>query len=314
MRLLCLYFPRLGIEIALRQSPHLHGRSVALLSEPGADGRVMAVSAKAREHGLLPGMVAGEARRRDRACVFLPGNAGAEIAALERIAAIIRLRATPLVEVGGASHLFIDLTSPGGVYASETAAAHGLRQLAGAWGGVSVRVGAGSTRQAALAAAIREQALPSALDARDPGDEPPVAPFAERSLSIRVRFGGELAATAARARLGQALARLDSILDARNESFRGLRIEVECDGDTQRLTMRFANPVNDAGRALSALESHRCDSRAASEHVVLVTLGRLCPRATPAWGDAAGVASGQQAMPQPGARPRFRQMLLRAAG
>ncbi len=316
MRPLCLYFPRLGVEIALRQSPHLSGRSVALLSRPGADGRLTAVSAQAADRGLLPGMSAGEARRKDPTCVFLPDNPGAALDELERIASIIRLRATPLVEVGGAAHLFVDLASTIRLYPDEAAAARRLQQLAQAWSGLPVRAGAASTRRLALAAAMAARFQP-AIDSGPAAaaDEPPIAPFAERTLAVTVTVFGGSSEAGARERLTGALRRLQAILDARNEGFRELRVEIDCDGHAGAAAIeRFLNPEYDASRALNGLEAHLCASRPGAAHTVRVTLGRLCPDVRALAWPSAAAGGPPLAAPSAGPRPRFQQMLLRAAG
>lgn len=314
MRLLCLYFPRLEIEIALRHSPHLSGRSIALLSRPGEDGLVTAVSARAAGHGLMAGMVAAEARRRDPGCVFLPDNAGAAFDELERIASIIRRRSTPLVEVGGTSHLFVDLESMGDAYASEAMAARRLQQLAGAWAGMSVRVGAGSTRGAARAAAMRGIFSEAASDGGDNETEPPVAPFVERTLSVSIVLKGGMAAPGSRETAARALARLQAVLDARAEAFREVRICVDC-GDGPRETVeRYLNPVGATDRALSAIEAHACDSHDGAPHAVRVTLGRLCPGTRDGMKSTAGEAGLPGGGVAAGPRARFLQMMLRAAG
>lgn len=316
MRLLCLYFPRLGVEIALRQSPHLDGRSVALLSQPGPDGHLTAVSAHAADRGLLPGMNAGEARRKDPTCVFLPDNTGAALDELERIASIIRLRATPLVEVGGAAHLFVDLASTTRLYPDEAAAARCLQQLAQAWSGLPVRAGAGSTRRLALAAAVAARLQPAIDDSvAAAADEPAIGPLAERTLAVAITLPGGSSEAEARERLGGALRRLQTILDARNEAFRALRVEIECgEGIASVTAEHYPNPECDTGIALAHAGSHICLGRPSPAHTIRLTFGRLCPDvgAGPLPSRAPGAVA--VAAPFAGTRPRFQQMLLRAAG
>jgi hypothetical protein len=55
MRVLCLLFPRLSIQLALQQRPGLAGRPVALIAGAGDSALVSAASTEAAARGWSPG-------------------------------------------------------------------------------------------------------------------------------------------------------------------------------------------------------------------------------------------------------------------
>ena len=93
MRVLCLLFQRLPIELALRARPALRGRPLALIAGHGGDALVTAATADLTARGIIPGMPAIEARERAPEARFAPDNAGACLDELERVSAIVRAKA-----------------------------------------------------------------------------------------------------------------------------------------------------------------------------------------------------------------------------
>ena len=94
--MICLYFPRLGVDLARRKRPHLAGRPIVLIDGHGEDARVTARSAEAALLGVLPAMTAGEARRAAPSAAFLPDNAADREAELERVATMAGALGAPM--------------------------------------------------------------------------------------------------------------------------------------------------------------------------------------------------------------------------
>jgi hypothetical protein len=310
MRLLCLYFPRLGAQLALRRSPHLQCRSVALLSQTGDASLVTAVSAIAAARGVLTGMRAGDARLRDPACAFLPDNVGVCLDELERMESIIRARATPLVEIGGRDHLFVDLDGTESQFPGEAVAARRFHELATAWTGLDVRAGIGSTRRTALAAARAARLQPGVDAETDSAGECPVAPFADEGISVCVPLERGDTPAAARAKIVRALGRLQAVLNGRRQGFRELHVSVTSAGRTTEDAERLNPPCFAAGDLLERLGAALTDNVLSGAGSVTIDLRRLCPdiRIRP-W----SLPVTQRQSPRPRVlRPR--QLLLRATG
>ncbi len=148
MDMLCLYFPRLGVDLARRRRPQLAGRPVVLLSGAGDDAKVTAHSSEAGALGVLRGMTAGEARRAAPGAVFLADNPADRLAELDRVAAI--------AGAFGAA-LLTDHVETDRIYIPcQSAVAESERVLAQNLAGEilsSARIGAGSTHEAAFEAA-----------------------------------------------------------------------------------------------------------------------------------------------------------------
>jgi len=274
MRLLCLFFPRLSLRLALRDRSHLHDRPVVLLGGHGDEALVTAVSSEASSRYVLPGMTAGQAHQRCPAGIFLPDNAGECLDLLERAAAMLRLRATPLVAIGGRDHLFVDLE---GLVGGETAIAANLGSLVRAWTGFEVRAAVAATRAGALEAARPARGLPAVLPPGGQAAEAPLEPFVGRELSASMELAvnrGELAFRAAITRL---LDGLQPLLEGRHESFRTIRLDIETADGTRSLTGRCSQPLHRALDALDMLSGLVEFDESCNPRRVRVTLGRLGP-------------------------------------
>lgn len=160
MDMLCLYFPRLGVDLARRKRPHLAGLPMVLIDGHGEDARVTSRSAEAGLLGVLPCMTAGEARRAAPAAVFLPDNPGDREAELERVATMAGALGAPMFGLDEAfDRLFIPCPS---------AASQSERILAERLAGAvysAARVGSGRTAPAAFEAArtSRRSVLPAPI-------------------------------------------------------------------------------------------------------------------------------------------------------
>jgi len=274
MRLLCLFFPRLSLQVSLRDRPHLQDRPVVLLSGSGDEALVAAASPAASSRYVIAGMSAGQAHQRCPSAMFLPDNAGDCLEALERVGSMLRLRATPLVALGGRDHLFIDLE---GLSGGETAIAANLAALVRAWTGFEVRAGVAATRAGALEAARPARGLPVVLPSGRQAAEAPLEPFGERELSASMDLPADCADLVVRAALTRLLAGLQPLLDGRGESFRTARLEMDSEDGTRVLTARCAQPLHRAADALDLLLPRGEFVDLGNCRRIRVTLGRLGP-------------------------------------
>ena len=179
MDMICLYFPRLGVDLARRKRPHLIGRPVVLISGHGEDAPVTSRSAEAGQLGVLPGMTAGEARRAAPSAAFLPDNPVDREAELERVATLAGALGAPMFGLDNdLDRLFIPCRSA----ASQSEAILGER-LAGVVASAA-RIGAGASAPAAFEAAraSRRSILPAPMPAQPaakavPGESARLAHF-----------------------------------------------------------------------------------------------------------------------------------------
>lgn len=222
MRILCLQLPHLGAHLAVRQRPALAGRAMVLIEGHGADALVSGRTCEAGARGVLVGLSAGQARGLCPGAVFLADNAGACLDEMERLATILRTRATTRVAIGGRDHLFIDITGP----ADEARTAARFAGLATAWSGCDVRAGVASTRADALDAARAARRAPVIVAPGGNEDEPGIGPFREDSLTGEWNLDLAQGGLEARARTVRLLARLDAVLAAQGRSFRSASVTV----------------------------------------------------------------------------------------
>ena len=253
MRLLCLLFPRLPIQLARRRSPELAGRPFVVLSGEGDAALVAAVSPEAGAAGIEPGMLAAAARSRCQRLATVASNAGDCLDALETAASILRTRATPHVALHGGDCLVLDLRGLESRFASEADAATSLAMLVRSWTGLDVRAGiaAGAADARAAARAALRSPIVAPLDASE------VETLAyDPAPAIGAAFSWPAPATAVevRARIARVLASFESILAARDESFRALVLTVAGpDGDTATIQVTSHDPLHDAADAMSRL-------------------------------------------------------------
>jgi len=278
MRILALYFPRLPVQVLLRQHPELHGRTAVLLQGHGDEGVVAACTPGASALGVLPGMLAGQARLRCPGARFLPDNARACLDELERLATIIRTRATIPVAIGGRDYLEADVTALAADLGEAQAAAR-LLELARAWTGYDVRAAVAGTRLEALEAARAARRGPASLPASAAAlVEPGIPPGTPAPMRASARLAAGATPLSARETLFRLLGRLDVILAARAESFRELRVTCTgTDGSARCLTLRPAHPLHAATAALEALGARLPVDAFGGCTSLAVELGRLGP-------------------------------------
>ncbi len=274
MRLLCLFFPRLPLQVGLRDRPHMRDRPVVWLSGHGDEALVAVASPSASSRYVIPGMSAGQAHQRCPRAIFLPDNPGECLEVLERVATILRLRATPLVAVGGRDHLFVDLE---GVAGEESAIAANLASLARAWTGFEVRAGVAATRAGALEAARPARGLPVVLPPGRQAAEAPLEPFAERELSASAELPVTAGALVLRATIVRLLNGVQPLLDGRHESFRAIRLELETVEGPRSLTIQTGQPLHRTLDALDLLLGRPELADPGAARRVRVTLAHLGP-------------------------------------
>jgi hypothetical protein len=275
MRILCAWFPKLDIDLALRQRPALASRPVVLLQGHGDRALVSGVSCEAARLGILAGMSAGQARRRSPAAVFLADNAGACLDEVERIATILRTRVTERVAVGGRDHVFvaIDEESPD----AGKAAALRVMGIVRAWADRPVRGGL---------AAIRSEALDAARASRrgllvvppTPADRPTetIPPLTSPEISARVETA-PLSGLAARAGIGALLFRLETVLAARGEGARSVRVEVTTPAGVVEVGAGSPQPFYTGTEAMQLLAGDIAAEALEGATAIRAVLGRLAP-------------------------------------
>jgi hypothetical protein len=279
MRILCLLFPRLGIQLIRRRDPGALGRPVITLAGSGDEARVSGLSAEATAAGVEPGMLASVARGRCPSAMFLPDNAGECLDALERIASILRTRATPGVVVGGRDHVFVDLDGVTGRFGDEVAVAERLRELARGWSGLEVRAGVAGSRERALCAASKARRfVVIAADDAEAADVRSFSVAVDPELSANFEFGSAQPAGAVRARIGRLLGTLQPLLEGRGESFREIAIELtHGSGAAATVRLQLTNPLARTGEALVALSPRLPDGVLEGVSALRLCLGRLGP-------------------------------------
>lgn len=250
MRVLCLLFPRLAVQLALRHRPELKGRTLVFLQGHGEDALVAAATCDASARGLLVGMTAAEARHRVPRARFLPDNAGDCLDELERLADIIRRRATPLVEIAGREHLFIDITGLVSSGQAEAAVAAALARIATSFTGCTARTGVASTRAEALEAA-RASRVSVGLVPASGANEPPIAPHRREAIAAEATADSELRL---RARLSRALRHLDVVLDSRDASFREAKLLLSGPDGEHEISFRLRTPASTTAPLAAAIE------------------------------------------------------------
>ena len=277
MRLLCLVFPRLAIQLARRAHPELQRRPLVLLAGQGDFALVAAWSVEAAVTGVEAGMLATTARSRCPNATVLPYEAAAQLDVLEDAVSILRRRATPAVAIGGPDHVFVDLARLEAVFAGEQAAAVGLSGFVRSWTGLDVRAGVGSTRSSALV--VARSALQNPVVASDdatPAERLVVEPDA--TLSAGTCWPESCDAREFRLRLVRLCARLETVLRAREESFRSISVEVTGpSGPVCRHALASRAPMHTASEALSLIGPALDHWRPNGITHVELSLSRLAP-------------------------------------
>ncbi|MFN0096813.1 MAG: hypothetical protein ACKVVT_18805 [Dehalococcoidia bacterium] len=300
MRVLCLWFPRLGASLAAKQHPALDGRPLILLTS-GPNPAVAGCTTEATVRGIHCGMSAVQARALAPQAAFVADNASACLELLERTAAVIRARATERVELGGREHLFVDVAFSAN---DEPAAARRLQGLVQAWSGLEVRAGLASSRQTAFEAARAARRHPL-ICAPDLEDERAIAPFRADALSAGRAFSGSPSGVDVRTALVSLLAKLQTLLSARGESYREATVTLDGPCGSLPVLLRAHRPLHEAAAVVDLLR-RRLDPESFDGVTRLsVSLARLGP-------DVRVRALPGRAVAPPPAAPSADRLLRRA--
>lgn len=260
MRLLALAFPRLAVQIARLRAPELAGRPLVVISGEGEDALVAAASPEASAAGIERGMLVAAARSRCPSLLTASANAGDCLEILEQAASILRSRATPNVAIAGSHHLLVDLAGLDSRFADEEAAAVSLAVLVRSWTRLDVRAGVAGTREAALAAARTARRLP-VVEPLESSDPERLVVTRDPEITASFEFAAPASAVDCRARIARSLARLETMLAGRDESFRALTLTVTGSvGDAATLQLSSHEPLHSAAEAMELLAPHLATS------------------------------------------------------
>jgi protein ImuB len=159
----CIHLPRFELVIASGGPRALPGKALAIAPAPGGEARVGEVSGAAEAHGVLAGMVLGEALARCPSLELVPADPlrvaqvweGAALGALEGIGAALE-PARP-----GLAYFMADGLR--GLHKGDDGVIAATRRALGP----RARVGAGPTRFCALAAALQVRSRRAVVVAQD---------------------------------------------------------------------------------------------------------------------------------------------------
>ncbi len=150
-RILSLWFPRLGADRVLRQSPHLAGEPLAIVDTIGNAQTLSALTAEAQAAGLYVGQPVRDAHAMCDRLITRNRNALAEV----RFLAVLRRWAgkfSPWVSAEGDAGLVVDLTGCAHLFGGEAPLMQVVREDCTDMG-LAVQMGLADTRGAAWALA-----------------------------------------------------------------------------------------------------------------------------------------------------------------
>lgn len=250
MRIVCLWFPRLSLQLTLRNRPTLAGRPIVIVQGHGDAALVVDRCVVSANDGVLPGMPGVHARLRCPDAAFVPDNATDCLEELERLAGIIARRGDGRVEVAGRDHLFVAIDARDDDAAGTLARA--LVATARNWTGLEVRAGCAPGRADALdAARAARRGIVLVPGEAEPETIPPFRP--EEIAGGTASPGGEpMTALAARAALVRLLSRLNRILEARRASYREASLVIQSENPFEA-KVRTGQPSHAAGDVLALL-------------------------------------------------------------
>lgn len=274
MRLLCLVFPRLGIQLARREDPALAGRPIALLAVDGEAALVALASVEATAAGIETGVTAARARERCPAVAVVRDNAGECLDELEGIASILRARATTDVAIVSRDAVMVSLCGLDDRFAGEAAAAGALARLARSWTGLDVRAGVAGTVEGAMAAARTARRFPVICPSSGPGE---ALPMLSGNLAGRVSWGGEASVAEANAKLETLLAKLGTAVEVHGLSFREVTIEVTRPSGSLVYRLRSGAPLHRSAEARELILARLGAGALSGTTGIAVALDRMGP-------------------------------------
>lgn len=277
MRLLCLYFPRLSTILARRTQGISRHVPLVLVSSVGDQALVAGASVEAAMAGVTNGMSAGAARERCPAATFLPDNANAALEALEQVASILRISATPFVGIVSREHIVISLGGLDDRFADEASAAERLASLARERSGLDVRAGVGDTIDEAREAARAARRCPVIAPVTGSVEDRIAAYDESRHLAAAVTFAGTEDARVVRASLMKQLGRLEDLLEGRDESTRRIRLVLERRGIGETLLVDSPAPMHSAAEVAQLLSAQTSDETFNGVTSLTIACERLGP-------------------------------------
>lgn len=242
MRILVLVVPRLSVQLARRRGELPATGPGATTQEVGGEAVVAVPSVEASAAGVQAGMSVEEARGRCPALATAAARPGEELGELDRMAGVLRVKATPDVAVVSREAVAVDLAGLGGRYVDERGAAEALAGLARAWLGLEVRAAVADTVEEGMQAARAARGRAVVCEARGGKGVLP------RRDGIALRLRG----APGREGLTAGLERLGLVLAAHGASCRELEVTARLGDAVVRRRVRAERPLH-RGHELAAL-------------------------------------------------------------
>ena len=274
MRVLSLFFPRLGIQLARNANPLLAGRPLALLAGEGDEGLLSIVSCEATAAGVEPGMTALQARQRCPGITLERDNAGECLERLEAVVAILRTRATTNVAIVSRNSLALSLDDIRPRFADETSAATSITALARSWSGLDVRAAVAGTVEQAESAARKARRFP--LIQPDEGVSQHQLPRYD-PISASFAWDSPVSAETARVRIARLVGTLQPVLETQARSYRAIRLDIEHGAYRSSVVLRTSQPMHRASDALELLRSRTAHLELDATTAVRITLESVGP-------------------------------------
>ncbi|MGE3073251.1 MAG: hypothetical protein AB7N24_04095 [Dehalococcoidia bacterium] len=274
MRVLSLFFPRLGIQLARSATPSLAGRPLGLLAGEGDGALLAAVSVEATADGVEAGMTALQARQRCPGIALERDNARECLEQLEAVASILRTRTTSNVAIVSRNSVALSLSGLEVRFANEEAAASAISALARSWSGLDVRAGIASTLARAECAARKARRYPQIEpDAGVTQFELP------RYEPVTGRYAWETPASGPEvvSRINRLLGTMQPVIESAGRSFRNIRIEVEHGPYRSAMVLKGSQPLHRAAEASELVRSRIAELALAGTTAISVTLDAIGP-------------------------------------
>ncbi len=274
MRVLSLFFPRLGVQIARNANPSLCGRPLGLLVGEGDNALLSTVSVEATADGVEAGMTALQARQRCPGITLERDNASECLEQLEAVAAILRTRTTSNVAIVSRNSLAVSLTGLESRFADEESTATAIVALARSWSGLDVRAGIASTLELSECAARKARRFPVIQP-----DEGVTQFELPRYEPVTGRYAWESPAASAdvTARINRLVGTMQPIIEANGQSFRAVRIEVAQGHYRSAMVLRASQPLHRASEAIDLVRARIGELPLDGATAVSVTLESIGP-------------------------------------
>jgi hypothetical protein len=245
-----------------------------LLASDGEASLVTVASVEASAAGIERGMTASQAHERCPAAMAVRDNANACLDELERMASMLRMRATTDVAIVSRDALIVSLRGLDDLFPDEAAAATAIVRLARSWTGLDVRAGVADTAERATALARTARRFPAICQVTGPGEVLPALPD---SLAGRMHWRGEADPEAAGDRLLGVLRKLEAAVEVHGLIFREVSLEVARPSGSLVYRLRCGVPLHGAAEAHQFILARLGTAVLSGATGVEVVLGRLGP-------------------------------------